>query len=84
MSSCTSTTLADAVVHLLRHYDSPEPINVGTGEDVSIRELASMVADAVGYGGETIWDASKPDGTPRKLLDVTRLASLGWAPADPP
>lgn len=72
--------LADAVLHLLRVYDSPETINVGTGEDITIRELAEIVADVVGYSGDTMWDTSKPDGTPRKLLDVTRLHRLGWAP----
>lgn len=72
--------LADACLHLLRHYDSPEPINVGVGQDVSIRELAGLIADAVGYTDDTTWDTSKPDGTPRKLLDVSRLSALGWAP----
>lgn len=70
--------LADAAVFLMEKYDSPEPINVGVGEDVSIRELAELVCDVVGYGGELVFDASKPDGTPRKLLDVSRLTALGW------
>jgi GDP-L-fucose synthase len=72
--------LADAVLHLLRVYDSPETINVGMGSDVSIRELAETIADIVGYGGEIVWDTSKPDGTPRKLLDTSKLAGLGWEP----
>ena len=72
--------LASAVVHLLRVYDSPETINVGTGVDVTIRELASTIADVMGYTGEVVWDSSRPDGTPRKLLDVSRLRALGWEP----
>lgn len=72
--------LASAVLHLLRVYDSPETINVGTGVDVTICELASTIADVVGYTGEVVWDSSKPDGTPRKLLDVSRLRALGWEP----
>jgi GDP-L-fucose synthase len=55
-------------------------INIGVGEDLSIRELAEIVSSAVGYEGETVWDASKPDGTPRKLLDVSRLKRTGWMP----
>lgn len=72
--------LARACVFLLEHYDSPETINVGVGEDISIRELAELVAKIVGYEGEIKQDLSKPDGTPRKLLDVSRLSSLGWSP----
>jgi len=72
--------LARAIVFLLEEYDSPEPINVGTGEDQSIREIAELVATIVGYEGEIVWDTSKPDGTPRKLLDVGRLKALGWRP----
>lgn len=72
--------LARACVHLLEHYDDGAPINVGTGIDVTIRELASTVADVVGFTGRLAWDASKPDGTPRKLLDVRRLRELGWEP----
>ena len=70
--------MADAVLHLMEHYDGPEQVNVGTGTDVTIREIAQTVADVVGYEGETHWDASKPDGTPQKLLDVSRLAACGW------
>ena len=65
---------------LLEEYDSPETINVGTGEDQSIREIAELVAKVVGYEGEIAWDTSKPDGMPRKLLDVSRLKALGWRP----
>jgi GDP-L-fucose synthase len=70
--------LADALVFLLRTYSSPEPINVGVGNDLTIRELAETIALVVGFNGALKFDASKPDGTPRKLLDVSRLASLGW------
>lgn len=70
--------LAAAVLFLLEHYDSPETINVGVGDDVSIRELAELVASTVGYEGQLRQDTSKPDGTPRKLLDVSRLNNLGW------
>jgi GDP-L-fucose synthase len=70
--------LARACIHLLEHYDEPEPINVGVGEDLSIRELAEMVADVVGYEGTLEFDTSKPDGTPRKLLDVGKIHALGW------
>jgi GDP-L-fucose synthase len=72
--------LARAIVLLMEEYDSPETINVGTGEDQSIREIAELVAKAVGYEGEIAWDTSKPDGMPRKLLDVERLKALGWRP----
>jgi GDP-L-fucose synthase len=70
--------LADAALFLMEHYDSPEIINVGVGEDISIRELAELVGRVVDYRGELAFDTSKPDGTPRKLLDVGRLWSLGW------
>jgi GDP-L-fucose synthase len=70
--------LADAALFLMQHYDSPEIINVGVGEDISIRELAELVGRVVDYRGELAFDTSKPDGTPRKLLDVGRLWSLGW------
>jgi GDP-L-fucose synthase len=75
--------LASACVLLLEQYDSPEIINVGFGEDISIRELAELICDVVGFDGELTWDASKPDGTPRKLLDVTKLLALGWKPSIP-
>jgi GDP-L-fucose synthase len=70
--------LAAACLVLLERYDDPAPINVGVGTDVSIAELARTVADAVGYRGAIEWDASRPDGTPRKLLDVSRITALGW------
>jgi GDP-L-fucose synthase len=72
--------LADALVFLMQRYDSEELLNVGWGEDLSIRELAQQVKATVGYDGAIEFDASKPDGTPRKLLDTTRLKSLGWNP----
>jgi GDP-L-fucose synthase len=70
--------MAAACLHLLEHYDGPEQVNVGTGSDVTIKELAVIVADAVGYKGEMEWDTAKPDGTPQKLLDVSKLADAGW------
>ena len=70
--------LADACIHLMKSYSSGELVNIGTGEDISIAEFARVVAAAVGYGGEISFDPSRPDGTPRKLLDVSRLAKLGW------
>ena len=70
--------LAQACLFLLENYDDPDTINVGTGTDVTIAELARLVADTVGYQGEIVFDSSKPDGTPRKLLDVSRLRDLGW------
>lgn len=72
--------LAAACLFLLRNYDQPEIINVGTGEDLSVRELAELICDVVGFKGEIRWDASKPDGTPRKLLDISKIESLGWKP----
>jgi GDP-L-fucose synthase len=72
--------LASASVFLLENYDSPDTINVGVGEDLSIRELAELLADVIGYEGELVQDTSKPDGTPRKVLDVSRLKGLGWEP----
>jgi GDP-L-fucose synthase len=69
---------ADAIVFLLERYSAPEPINVGIGVDVSIRELAELMARIVGYPGELVFDTSKPDGAPRRLLDSGRLAALGW------
>jgi GDP-L-fucose synthase len=72
---------ADALVHLMKSYSGESHVNVGTGSDVTIRELAETVAEAVGFTGGFQYDASMPDGTPRKLLDVSRLASLGWRTA---
>ena len=70
--------LAAACVFLLEKYDSPEIINIGCGEDISIRELAELICDVVGFKGELAWDTTKPDGTPRKLLDVSKVHALGW------
>ena len=75
--------LASACVLILEKYDSPEIINLGCGEDISIRELAELICDVVGFDGELDWDTTKPDGTPRRLLDVTKLRALGWKPAIP-
>ncbi|MFL6500930.1 MAG: GDP-L-fucose synthase family protein [Candidatus Udaeobacter sp.] len=75
--------LASACVLILEKYDSPEIINLGCGEDISIRELAELICDVVGFDGELDWDTTKPDGTPRRLLDVTKLRALGWTPAIP-
>jgi GDP-L-fucose synthase len=73
--------MADASVHLMKHYSEGTLVNVGTGEDISIAEFARVVAQTVGYAGEIVFDTSKPDGTPRKLLDVGKLAQLGWRAA---
>jgi len=73
--------LASACLLLLEKYDSPDIVNVGYGEDISIRELAELICEVVGFDGELAWDTSKPDGTPRKLLDVSKLRALGWKPA---
>lgn len=75
--------LGDAVVHLAEHYSGEEIVNVGVGTDVSIRELADLVKNVVGYQGEIVNDTSKPDGTPRKLMDVSRLTNLGWSATIP-
>ena len=76
--------MADASVYLLMHYDAPDTlpshVNAGCGEDISIKELADLVKEIVGYPGEIIWDSTRPDGTPRKLLEVSKLKSLGWQP----
>ncbi|WP_137145420.1 GDP-L-fucose synthase [Mycolicibacterium sp. CR10] len=70
--------MADACLHLLEHYDGPDQVNVGSGTDVTIAEIAETVASVVGFTGETRWDTTKPDGTPQKLLDVSKLAQAGW------
>ncbi len=75
--------LAAACLFLLQNYNSPEVINVGTGLDLSVRELAELICDVVGFEGELAWDATKPDGTPRKLLDISKIKSLGWQPRIP-
>jgi GDP-L-fucose synthase len=75
--------LASACVFLLEKYNSPEIINVGCGEDISIRGLAELICDVVGFAGKLAWDRTKPDGTPRKLLDISKLHNLGWRPMIP-
>src|SRR5258708_35285473 len=75
-----SDDLGRACVFLMEHYSQPEFINVGSGSDLPIRDLAEMVRSAVGYTGAIAWDASKPDGTPRKLMDSSRILALGWRP----
>jgi GDP-L-fucose synthase len=75
--------LADACLFLLENYDQPDLINIGCGEDVTIRELAETVCDVLGFDGSLEFDAGKPDGTPRKLLDISKIKSLGWSPKIP-
>ena len=75
-----SEDLAEAVLHVLDHYSEPGPINVGFGEDISIKDLSTIIAGVVGFEGEIRWDPSKPDGTPRKILDSGRIRALGWTP----
>ena len=75
--------LARACLYVMEHYEGEAFLNVGVGEDVSIRELAAMVQEVVGFNGRIDWDASKPDGTPRKLLDVSKLHALGWQASIP-
>ena len=71
---------AEACLLLLEKFSDPAPINIGVGEDSTIQELAELVRAVVGFTGEIQWDTSRPDGTPRKLLDVTRIRALGWKP----
>lgn len=73
-----SDDLAEACLFLLQNYEDPEIVNIGCGEDLSIRELAAMIAGIVGYEGETLWDTSKLNGTPRKLVNVAKIRALGW------
>ena len=70
--------LADACIHLMKTYSNEELVNIGTGKDITIAEFARVVAATVGYAGKISFDPSRPDGTPRKLLDVSRLAKMGW------
>jgi len=70
--------MADACVFLMKNYNEPGLINIGIGVDISIKELAALIKDVVGYNGKIVFDSSKPDGTPRKLMDVSKLAALGW------
>ncbi|KAF9621938.1 hypothetical protein IFM89_029158 [Coptis chinensis] len=72
--------LADVVVFFMDKYSGLEHVNVGSGKEVSIKELAELVKEVVGFQGELVWDSSKPDGTPRKLMDSLKLAGLGWVP----
>jgi len=78
-----TSDLADACVFLLDHYDEPDLVNIGCGEDVTIRELAETVCDVLAFDGSLEFDAGKPDGTPRKLLDISKIKSLGWSPKIP-
>jgi len=75
--------MADACVHLMKTYSGAELVNIGTGEDITIAEFARVVAEIVGYSGDIAFDSSRPDGTPRKLLDVSRLEKLGWRATTP-
>ncbi len=70
--------LAEALIFLMKNHNESDWVNIGTGEDISIKELANLIKQIVGYEGELVWDTSKPDGTPRKLLDVSKINSLGW------
>ena len=71
--------LADALIYLMMNYNDSEIVNIGTGEDISIRDLAYLVKEVIGFSGQVIYDSSKPDGTPRKLLDVSKIHDLGWS-----
>ena len=75
-----SDDLASACLFLLENYDDEVPINIGVGRDIEIRELADLIMEIVGFKGRIVWDDSKPDGTPRKLLDISRISALGWRP----
>jgi len=70
--------VADACLFLMQRYDKPEPINIGMGEDITIKELAKLIKDITGFAGDICWDSTKPDGTPRKLMDVEKLKQIGW------
>jgi len=78
LMGCEIPKVAEACLHLLENYDGASQVNVGTGRDVTIRELAEVAARVVGYEGESEWDFTKPDGTPQKLLDISRLRASGW------
>jgi GDP-L-fucose synthase len=75
--------MADALVFMMKNYSGEQHLNVGTGEDLTIRELAELIARIAGYDGRFVYDQSKPDGTPRKVMDVSRLADLGWRARTP-
>ena len=70
--------MADACVYLLQNYSGEEHVNIGTGKEITIKDLAELVRETVGFEGDIIWDESMPDGTPRKLLDVSKLQDIGW------
>ena len=72
--------LADAVVFLMENYSGVEHVNVGSGKEVTIKELAELIKEVVGFEGDLVWDSTKPDGTPRKLMDSSKLAKVGWTP----
>lgn len=72
--------MAEACVHLMLHYDGIEPVNIGSGKEISIRELAGLIRDVVGYRGEIVFNTSKPDGTPRRILDNSKITAMGWKP----
>ena len=73
--------LAKAILVCLEKYDSDQHINIGTGADLEIKELANKISEAAGFIGEIIWDSNKPDGTPRKVLDISKISNLGWKPS---
>jgi GDP-L-fucose synthase len=73
--------LAKAILVCLEKYDSDQHINIGTGEDLEIKELANKISKAAGFTGEIIWDSGKPDGTPRKVLDISKITNLSWKPS---
>jgi GDP-L-fucose synthase len=75
--------LADGLVFMMQHYSAAEHLNLGTGVDVTIRELAELIARIAGYEGSFVFDSSKPDGTPRKVMDVSRMSALGWRARTP-
>jgi GDP-L-fucose synthase len=75
--------LADALIFLMAHYSASAPVNIGTGHDISIYDLAMLVRQTVDFAGEILWDSSKPDGTPRKQLDITKLSELGFRATTP-
>ena len=75
-----SDDIADACLFAMDHYENAELINVGSGEDVSIKELAETIASVTGYNGEIVWDTTKPNGTPKRPLDYSKISSLGWKP----
>lgn len=72
--------LADACIHLMKYYSSSDIVNIGTGTDITIKELTTKIANVIGYNGKIIWDTNKPDGTPRKVLNIDKIKSLGWQP----